>query len=650
MKFIDSNAFNIPTKVLIPDDTNIIVVNDFFVEDLIGGAELTTEALIQSTNLNVAKLRSKQVTVELLEQFQNLHWIFANIANIDLNLLPTVANNIKYSVINFDYRFCKYRLKELHFESEKKECDCADSFFGKLISTFMYQAESLWFMSEAQANIWFESFPFLQDKNVTILSSVFDEQFFRKFSALKADINDGVITKNDKYLVLGSTSWIKGTDDAIKHCTENNLEFELIAGLQYEQMLNKLAESKGLVYLPRGGDTCPRLVIEAKLLGCELILNDNVQHKNEEWFDTNDEQLITSYLYLARDRFWKGIKHIIEYNPKISGYTQTRNCIEQNYPWEACIESLSGFCDEVVVIDGGSTDGTWERLQELAEQNSKLKVKQFARNWDHKRFAVFDGQQKALARSLCTGDFCWQADVDEVVHEDSYDKIKQLIRDFPKNISLMILPVIEYWGKEEKVRVDVHPWKWRLSRNLPHITHGIPIQHRRFDEEGDVYSLGSDGCDYIRSDTFEPLNHATFYTPDIDQLRQEALTDPKQLEVYQAWLASAINILPAVHHYSWFDINRKIHTYKNYWSKHWNSLFNKEVEDTAENNMFFDKAWSEISDDEICNLSERLQHEMGGWVFHNKVNFDTPTPSIKLDISHPKAVNDWIASHKEKSS
>ena len=49
--------------------------------------------------------------------------------------------------------------------------------------------------------------------------------------------------------------------------------------------------------------------------------------------------------------------------------------------------------------------------------------------WDSRhsqlsRHAVFDGAQKAEARSRCTGDFLWQMDADEVVHENEnqYDK------------------------------------------------------------------------------------------------------------------------------------------------------------------------------------------------------------------------------------
>jgi hypothetical protein len=71
-------------------------------------------------------------------------------------------------------------------------------------------------------------------------------------------------------------------------------------------MLNALASSRGLIFLPLGKDTCPRLVIEAKLLDCELIINDNVQHATEDWFD-NKESIYT-YLKQRPDVFWSEVK------------------------------------------------------------------------------------------------------------------------------------------------------------------------------------------------------------------------------------------------------------------------------------------------------------------------------------------------------
>ena len=108
------------------------------------------------------------------------------------------------------------------------------------------------------------------------------------------------------------------------------------------------------------------------------------------------------------------------------------------------------------------------------------------------------------------------------------------------------------------------------------------------------------------------------------------------VQAYENWLNNVIENLPGVHHYSWYDLERKIHTYKNYWSKHWQSLYNIEQEDTAENNMFFDKKWADVSDDEIKQLSIELKDKMGGWIFHNKVDFKKPTPHVYIERGQPE--------------
>ena len=109
--------------------------------------------------------------------------------------------------------------------------------------------------------------------------------------------------RNDVWLIQDSQSWIKGTTDAIDYAKKNNLKYELIKNMSHEQVLDKMATSKGLIFFPRGGDTCPRLVIEAKLSGCELILNDYVQHKNEDWF-TGSKQDAIAYLRSRGKEFW----------------------------------------------------------------------------------------------------------------------------------------------------------------------------------------------------------------------------------------------------------------------------------------------------------------------------------------------------------
>lgn len=628
-----------PTVTLIDDSTDVVFVADMFVEDYVGGAELTTEALIRSaTDLKVQKVHARNVSMATLKSGHEKHWIFTNISSMSPSLIPTVVGNLSYSVIEYDYKFCKYRSIEKHEMETGNPCDCHDDIHGKMISTFFHGAKSLWWMSEAQEKRYLERFPFLSKNDSVVLSSVFDDGFFSYINSVKESQND---VERKGWIVLGSNSWIKGFEDAEQYCKDNGLDYEVVWGLPYAQLLEKLAQSEGFVYLPRGGDTCPRMVIEAKALGCELVLNDHVQHAKEEWF-TGSEIDMLSYLYAARDRFWKAIKAVSQYSPTVSGYTTVRNANRMQYPWKATVESMLGFCDEVIVVDGGSTDDTWDELKvmEAVQGDGRLKIFQHAIPDDHPSFAYeTDGKLKATARSYCTGDFCWQMDADEVVHENDYAKVKNLMRAFPSHANILSLPVIEYWGGDEKVRMDINPWKWRLSRNAPHVTQGIPKELRRWDDEGNIYAApGTDTCDYIHSETGDRIPHVGFYGEDVHRIRIAGLSGNQEaVGVYQDWFRRATESLPSVHHYSWYDISKKIKQYKLHWASFWKSQYRHDAEDTTENNVMFDKPWSEVTDSDIDELASRLAAELGGWIFHQKVDFSAKVPHVTLETDHPAA-------------
>ena len=600
---------------------------DLFAEQFTGGAELTTEALIESCPHDYIKINSKQLTVQELQQYQDHFWIFGNFSMMNFQLIPSIVGNLKYAILEYDYKFCKHRSIERHLEKEGSECDCDSEMVGKMVSAFMYGAEKIFWMSSKQEERYLERFPFLEFKG-QVLGSVFSKEDISYLEFLQGNEN------RSGWLVQKSDSWIKGTVDGIAWCEASEKDYDLIEKLSRVQVLTKLSSAQGFCFLPKGGDSCPRIVIEAKILGCELHINENVQMASEAWFQLGTPDTMLSHLKALPERFWNTVSQCMDITSTVGAYTTTYNCISQGYPFEESIQSLLQNFDEVVVVDAGSSDGTWERLLEI----EGIRAYQHPVDFSHPRWAIHsDGDLKSKAREYVTTDWCWQMDVDEVLFPDEREKLQRLLQTIPKGFDIVSLPVVEYWGSSGKVRMDVNPWKWRVSRNKDHIIHGIPKELRLKDEDGNVFAgRGTDSCDYVHRESFDRLPHASFYDETAHEIRTKGLQgDEVSIKVYEDWINQITEMLPTVYHYSWYDIERKITSYKTHWGDFWKSMYDLDTDDTAENNVCFDKPWSEVTHDDIKVLSQRLEEEKGGHIFHQKVDWDKTVPWIEINKHGP---------------
>lgn len=112
----------------------------------------------------------------------------------------------------------------------------------------------------------------------------------------------------------------------------------------------------------------------------------------------------------------------------ISGYTMIRNGISLDYCFEETIRSLLPVCDEVVVCDSESTDGTRERLVEMQSSEPKIRIVDWpwpnpvARGWEW--FVEWIN----FVRLKLDFDYQIQLDADEVLSEQGYPRIRQAYR------------------------------------------------------------------------------------------------------------------------------------------------------------------------------------------------------------------------------
>lgn len=314
-----------PIIYSIPKNTEVIFVADAFAEQYIGGAELTLQALVDKCPKKYFKANSELLTPELIEANKDKYWILGNIARLSKNNIIHIATTAKrFSKIECDYLYCKFRSSHLHKLQTGKECDCHKQDQGRFVLGLYKRAQHVFFMSHGQLNEYKRLFPAMRgwpkDKLI-VQSSVFSEKelgildglYHARIDKLNIEVRllaEKKIKKEDSkllntWMVLGGGTWIKNQQQTEKYCKDFGLDYEVIGGLKPEEFLRKMSEYSGLVFHPRAEDSCPRLTIEAMLLGLNLDLNNLVQHKDEEWFQERRKAL--TYLQESTNRFWKVI-------------------------------------------------------------------------------------------------------------------------------------------------------------------------------------------------------------------------------------------------------------------------------------------------------------------------------------------------------
>ena len=284
------------------EDVNYVWVSDFFADQLTGGAELSLQALMDKTPGSYIKINSASLTKEALDYYSKCKWIIGNIANLEPDIREAfMTAEIDYTFIEFDYKFCEYRNPLLYETLEDEKCDYSSTQLGKDMVKFVNGSKQTFFMSEKQKDIYLDNLEGLDTDKLLVLSSIFDDSFFEKVEQLRETQKDN---PRNKWLVLGSRSWVKGSNESEEHCKKNNMEYEVVQDLTHDDLLAKMSTAEGICFKPTGLDTCPRFVIEAKLLGCKLDLNENVQHLEEDWFKSNDIDTTMAYLKQRPSVFW----------------------------------------------------------------------------------------------------------------------------------------------------------------------------------------------------------------------------------------------------------------------------------------------------------------------------------------------------------
>lgn len=129
----------------------------------------------------------------------------------------------------------------------------------------------------------------------------------------------------------------------------------------------------------------------------------------------------------------------------IGGSVFVRNAIKYDYCIKESIVSLLGLCEQIVVLDCQSDDGTTEMLSDLASDYSEIDYK-VGVQWEcapnYARLAMLANQ--AISHLKTEWHFMIQAD--EVLHEQSHAHVRNAIETAPDHVDTFLVKRLHVWG------------------------------------------------------------------------------------------------------------------------------------------------------------------------------------------------------------
>ena len=255
----------------------------------LGGTSLTLDAIAEPFKHECEFIKTSDLTKTYLDFKHPKVWIIGNTMGLTKDSYETLMQIIQIQTtvkIDFDYGFCRFRGPTPHRILGNKECDCLTNpetaTLRNIYSYIKKYTSKIFYMSEGQRKIHEVSLDIPAEKT-KVLSSCFTKDSFAKMKEYRSN------QKSDKYAIIdGHPGWhqqAKGVSKSVNYAITKNLPYEVFSTETHDEMLQKLSSYKGLIFLPIIEDTCPRVTIEAKLMGLEVITNENSQHTLENWWN-----------------------------------------------------------------------------------------------------------------------------------------------------------------------------------------------------------------------------------------------------------------------------------------------------------------------------------------------------------------------------
>lgn len=376
----------------------IIYVSDFFDTDIQGGAELNDAELLKlflENDYSVTKIRSNEVTVDFLKENSDIFFIISNFINLNIEC-KNYLKDLSYIIYEHDHKYLKQRNPLFYKDLKAPKHEIINYFFYKNAQKIICQSSYHEKILKDNLNL----------KNIVNVSgNLWSTKTLEKIRKLSKN------KKQEKCSILDSNIIHKNTSGAVSYCLNKNLDYQLIKG-PYIEFLTSMSKNSKFVFFPKSPETLSRVVVEARMLGCSVMVNQMIGASCEEWFKLKGEQLI-DYMLNKRVEIFKVIEGIIS-TSETEREKPLVSIISTFYKAE---EFLNGFLEnlvsqtifdkcELVVVDSGSPGKEKEIMEEYCKKYDNINYIRY-----ENRFPPTVGHNIAMAN--CNSKYITWAMIDD---------------------------------------------------------------------------------------------------------------------------------------------------------------------------------------------------------------------------------------------
>ena len=284
----------------------IVFIADFYAEQIPGGGEKVNDILIDSLEklgYKVDKFRtnhaphpqvsSQYISKEIIEN--NETFIVANFIGLSEDLKQALSRK-NYIIMEHDHKYLKTRDPSVFRDYLAPQEEIVNYEFYKAAKAVLCQ-------SKIHAEVVNKN---LDTGNIVNLGcSMWSE------SEIKTILEASTTKKAKNVAVLRSGNIIKGTSAASEFCMRKGIEHDYIGGLEYSEFISSMAEYKKFVFFPQVLESFCRLVVESRMVGCELVTNDKNGCTSEPWFAELKGKELISFVQEKKPEIIETIDNIL---------------------------------------------------------------------------------------------------------------------------------------------------------------------------------------------------------------------------------------------------------------------------------------------------------------------------------------------------